>query len=160
MKPLSASDLLAGGELVCEVEVPADLLGPRGSGDGSDPAGVKIRPLTVRDLQLISRAAKDQDSLTSALMVQTALVEPTLELSEVFRLPAGLMSFLLGEVNLISGIGASDVELESAAEEPLIKAAFILAKEFGWTPEQVSDLTLGQLMVNLQLLKDKHATAS
>ena len=70
------------------------------------------------------------------------------------------MSFLLGEVNRISGIGASDVELESAAEEPLIKAAFILAKEFGWTPEQVSDLTLGQLMINLQLLKDKHATAS
>jgi len=160
MKPLSASDLLAGGELVCEVEVPADLLGPRESGDASGPAGVRIRPLTVRDLQLISRAAKDQDSLTSALMVQTALVEPALELSEVFRLPAGLMSFLLGEVNRISGIGASDAELESAAEEPLIKAAFILAKEFGWTPEQVSDLTLGQLMINLQLLKDKQATAS
>ena len=163
MKALSASDLLAGGELVYEVAIPPRLYcSPDTARDGdatSPPAmGVRLRPLTVKDLQLISRAAKENDSLTSALMIQRALVEPQLELPDVYRLPMGLMSFLLDEINRISGIGVSEAELEAAAEEPLIRAAFILAREFGWTPEQVSDLTLGQLMLNLQLLKEKQAT--
>ncbi len=155
MTTLSASELLAGSELEHEIRLPPQLLAAD-SGD-SAPGLVRLRPLTVRDLQLITRAAKEDDSLTSALMVQTALVEPRLELQEVNRLPVGLMSFLLDEVNRISGIGADEAELQSAAEEPLIRAAFILAQEFGWTPEQVSELTLGQLMINLQLLKEKAA---
>ena len=155
MTTLSASELLAGSELEHEIKLPPQLL----AADGGDsaPKLVRLRPLTVRDLQLITRAAKEDDSLTSALMVQTALVEPRLELQEVNRLPVGLMSFLLDEVNRISGIGADEAELQSAAEEPLIRAAFILAQEFGCTPEQVSELTLGQLMINLQLLKEKAA---
>jgi hypothetical protein len=157
MKTLSASDLLAGGELVHEVRLPDNLLEARPMADDSANS-VRLRPLTVKDLQLITRAAKENDSLTSALMIQTALVEPGMELAEVYQLPIGLMSFLLDEVNRISGIGVSEMELESAAEEPLIKAAFILSQEFGWTPEQVSELTLGQLMINLQLLKEKAAT--
>ncbi|MCP4765232.1 MAG: hypothetical protein GY875_03085 [Gammaproteobacteria bacterium] len=157
MKTLSASDLLAGGELVHEVRLPEHLLAARPEADDSADS-VRLRPLTVKNLQLITRAAKENDSLTSALMIQTALVEPGMELEEVYQLPIGLMNFLLDEVNRISGIGVSEMELESAAEEPLIKAAFILSQEFGWTPEQVSELTLGQLMINLQLLKEKAAT--
>ena len=42
-----------------------------------------------------------------------------------------------------------------AAEDPLVRAAFILAREFGWTPEQVGQLTLGQIMLHLQLLKEQ-----
>ncbi len=158
MKTLSASDLLAGGELVHDINVPPHLMPARDNSPNGSDSGVRLRPLTVRDLQLISRAAKENDGLTSALMIQTALVEPKMELAEVYRLPVGLMNFLLDEVNRVSGIGTSEADLQSAAEEPLIKAAFILAKEFGWTPEQVSDLTLGQLMLNLQLLKEKAAT--
>jgi hypothetical protein len=37
----------------------------------------------------------------------------------------------------------------------LVRAAFILAREFGWTPEQVGELTLGQIMLHLQLLKEQ-----
>ncbi|WP_020408681.1 hypothetical protein [Hahella ganghwensis] len=155
MKTLSASDLLAGGELIHEIEIPDRLLASDGE---QSPGSIRLRPLTVKDLQLISRAAKENDGLTSALMIQTSLVEPRMELTDVYRLPIGLMNFLLDEVNRISGIGASEAELHSAAEDPLVKAAFILAREFGWTPEQVSDLTLGQLMLNLQLLKEKAAT--
>lgn len=155
MDELSASDLLAGSELVHEVVVPPQFYGAAPGSDG--PRGVRLRPLNVKDLQLISRAARESDSMTSSLMVQRALVEPRLELAEVYRLPMGLMSFLLAQVNRISGIGTSEVELEAAAEEPLIRAAFILAREFGWTPEQVSELTLGQVMLNLQLLKEKQA---
>ena len=155
MKTLSASDLLAGSELVYEITVPQHLLANKPEDDNRI---LKLRPLTVKDLQLISRAAKENDSMTSVLMIQTALVEPQMEIAEVYRLPAGLMDFLLTEVNRISGIGASEADLQVAAEEPLLKAAFILAREFGWTPEQVSELTLGQLMLNLQLLKDQAST--
>ena len=157
MESLSASDLLAGGDITYEVEIPASFYGAS-PGANSPPKGVKLKPLTVKDLQLIARAARDNDAMTSALMIQRALVEPELELSQVQRLPMGLMGFPLDEINRISGIGASEAELESAAEEPLIRASFLLAKEFGWTPEQVNELTLGQLMLNLQLLKEKAAT--
>jgi hypothetical protein len=157
MKMLSASELLAGSEVEHEVKVPARLV-PAEPGDEDAANAVRLRPLTVRDLQLITRAAKEDDNLTSALMIQVALVEPRMELKEVYRLPVGLMSFLLDEVNRISGIGLDEAALETAAEEPLVRAAFILAQEFGWTPEQVSELTLGQLMINLQLLKEKAAT--
>lgn len=157
MESLSASDLLAGAELVFDVAIPAGLYDPASTPGDTATRGVRLRPLTVRDLQLISRAAKDSDTMTSALMIQRALVEPQLELGDVHRLPVGLMSFLLDEINRISGVGASQAELETAAEEPLVRASFLLAREFGWTPDQVSELTLGQLMLNLQLLKEKAA---
>lgn len=152
---LSADELLAGGALNYDIEVPAHILQPDAAGTGGK---LRIKPLTVRDLQLIARAAKDNDTLMSALMVQTALVEPALSLPQVQRLHVGLMQFLLDEVNRISGIGVSNGALESYAEDPLVRAAFVLAREFGWTPEQVSELTLGQIMLNLQLLKEKQAS--
>jgi hypothetical protein len=151
---LSADELLAGGALHYDIDVPAHVLQPEAGGTGGK---LRLKPLTVRDLQLISRAAKDNDTLMSALMVQTALVEPAMTLPQVQRLHVGLMQFLLDEVNRISGIGVSTEALEGYAEDPLIKAAFVLAREFGWTPEQVSELTLGQIMLNLQLLKEKQA---
>ena len=30
-------------------------------------------------------------------------------------------------------------------QAPLAKACFVLAKEFGWTPEEVSGMTIGQI---------------
>jgi hypothetical protein len=153
---LSADELLAGGALHYDIEVPSYILQPD---QVTASAGkLRIKPLTVRDLQLISRAAKDNDALMSALMVQTALVEPALTLPQVHRLHVGLMQFLLDEINRISGISVSNEALQGYAEDPLVKAAFVLAREFGWTPEQVSELTLGQIMLNLQLLKEKQGS--
>lgn len=148
---LSADELLAGGTLTYAVEIPPALLAATQRQGGS----VQLRPLTVRDLQLITRAAKENDALTSALMVQTALVEPKLSLPQVHAMPVGLLQFLLEQVNRISGMSASPAEMRAASEDPLVRAAFILAREFGWTPEQVGELTLGQIMLHLQMLKEQ-----
>ena len=41
---------------------------------------------------------------------------------------------------------------------PLLKAGFILAKEFGWTPNQVQDLTMAQVSAYLDLLEQEKQT--
>lgn len=154
---LSAEDLLAGSSLTFAVEVPASVLRP-GDGAGGGGGEVQLRPLTVRDLQLVSRAARESDSLLATLMVQRALVEPAMSVAQVSALPVGLVQFLLHHVNRISGITATSEELSAAAEAPLARAAFALAREFGWTPQQVNELTLGQMMLHLQMLKEKPAS--
>lgn len=155
---LSGEELLAGGTLDFEVEIPADILHPAGQQQDDTYAGntVRLRPLTVHDLQLISRAAKESDSLMATLMVQRALVEPQMSVAQVSAMHIGLVQYLLQHVNEISGITASQKQINEAADAPLIKAAFVLAKEFGWTPQQVNELTLGQVLLNLQMLRGKH----
>lgn len=180
---LSAEELLAGSSLTFEVAVPPDLLHPGGNaGNGAaDPGAVRddapasgrvaapasgrgglqtvrLRPLTVADLQLVLRAAKESDTLVAALMVQRALVEPVLSVVQVAGLQVGLLEFLFAEVNRISGIGTTEGELRTAVEAPLAKAAHVLAREFGWTPPQVSELTLGQILVHLQMLQGEAPT--
>jgi hypothetical protein len=156
---LSAEELLAGSALTFAVEVPGQVLQPS---DGRGPAGegltVRLRPLTVRDLQLVCRAAKENDTLLATLMVQRALVEPALDVGQVAALHVGLVQYLLHEVNRVSGIAATSEELSAAAEEPLSKAAFVLAREFGWTPQQVSELTLGQVLLHLKMLRERRAS--
>ena len=152
---LSAEELLAGGSLTFEVEVPTDVLRPaEGAGNGT-PTTVRLRPLTVRDLQLISRAAKESDSLTGTLMVQRALVEPEMGVAQASAMHVGLAQFLLQHVNRISGIATTSEHLSEAVEAPLAKAAFVLAQEFGWTPQQVNELTLGQVLLHLQMLGER-----
>lgn len=148
---LSADELLAGGALTHEVTVPPALLGPAAPADGR----VRLRPLTVRDLTLISRAAKDNDQLLSALMVQAALDEPRLTLAQVNALPVGLLEFLLREVNRVSGIVLEDGTVRQAAADPLVRAAHLLSAEFGWTPDEVAGLTLGQMLVHLELIQER-----
>ena len=84
MSALTADELLAGSSLTHEVEIPADLLAQNGHGP-TDPR-VVIRPLAVRDLQRIGKAAADNENLSAALMIQQALVEPELKVDEVSRL--------------------------------------------------------------------------
>ncbi|MEA1899476.1 MAG: hypothetical protein U9N47_01725 [Thermodesulfobacteriota bacterium] len=155
---LNGEELLAGGTLDFEVEIPADILHPAGQQQDDTHAGntVRLRPLTVHDLQLISRAAKESDSLMATLMIQRALVEPQMSIAQVSAMHIGLVQYLLQHVNEISGITASQKQINEAADAPLIKAAFVLAKEFGWTPQQVNELTLGQVLLNLQMLRGKH----
>ncbi|HEU4881767.1 MAG TPA: hypothetical protein VFT45_05965, partial [Longimicrobium sp.] len=89
---LTAEELLAGGQLTHELELPAALLPPDAARADSR---VVLRPLTVRDLQRIGRAARDDDGLSAALMISQALVEPALRADEVAQLPAGLARFLV-----------------------------------------------------------------
>jgi hypothetical protein len=157
---LSAEELLAGSSLTYEIAVPAQVLHPadapvNGAGVVGEAHKVRLRPLNVRDLQLIARAAKEKDMLVATLMVQQALVEPELSVPQVARLHAGLVQYLLEQVNRISGITASAELLSEAMDAPLTKAAFVLAKEFGWTPQQVSELTLGQVLLHLRMLQER-----
>lgn len=147
---LSADELLAGSDLTFEVAVPAGLIE---AGRAGLAGSVRLRPLTVRDLQLIRRAAREQDSLTGALMVHTALEEPKLSLAQIHAMPIGLMEFLLGEVNRLSGLAMAPEALAGAAEHPIARAAHVLARRFGWTPQQIGELTLGQILLHLQMLQ-------
>lgn len=159
---LSADDILAGGTLVFDVEVPAATLSPSADPEEAPegPGGkVRLRPLTVRMLQQLARAAKDNDGLLTTLMLKEALVEPRLTLDQVQGLHSGLARFLLDAINRISGISQSE-GLEAAVQAPLAKACFTLAKEFGWSPEEVGKLTMAQIMLYLEMIRqDRQAAA-
>ena len=88
-------------------------------------------------------------------MVQRSLVEPALTVRDVVAMPVGLLQFLLREVNAISGISASEEQVARAIEDPLAQAAFRLSQAFGWTPEQIGKLTMGEVLAHLQLLKSR-----
>ncbi|MEZ4868462.1 MAG: hypothetical protein R3C14_44445 [Caldilineaceae bacterium] len=155
---LTAEELLAGSELTFVIEIPAAVLNPGGDqvrkeAGSPDANRVRLRPLTIRDLQVATRAAKENDTLVATLLVQRALVEPELSVAQVAIMPAGLVQFLLHHVNRVSGITTSADQLSSAVEAPLAKAAFILAQEFGWTPQEINQLTLGQVLLHLQMLQ-------
>lgn len=157
---LTAEELLAGSTATFDIDVPESVLNPQGAGaegdgDGAAPRHVRLRPLTVGDLQLIARAAKDSDVLLGTLMVQRALVEPQLSVAQVAAAHVGLVQFLLEQVNAISGITATADDVRAAAQAPLAKAASVLAREFGWSPDQVSELTIGQVLLHLQLLAER-----
>ncbi|MEM9010933.1 MAG: hypothetical protein AAGE18_06885 [Pseudomonadota bacterium] len=143
---LSTEDLLAGGSLEHEVEVAPGQLGSEAAG-----GSVRVRPLSVRDLQMIAKAAKDDEALSAALIIQRALVEPKLKLDEVQRLPAGLARHLVERINALSGVDLPRDALEELVQAPLAKACFVLAKEFGWTPEDVSGMTIGQILLYLEM---------
>ncbi|MET8534245.1 hypothetical protein ABZV67_20480 [Streptomyces sp. NPDC005065] len=138
---LTADDLLAGSALTHEVELPP----------GSPTGAVTIRPLTVRDVQRIAHAARDDRELAAGLMIQQALVEPTLTVDQAGRLPAGLARFLVDRINELSGIDTPRDRLGELVQTPLAKACFVLADEFGWTPEEVSTMTVGQILMYVEM---------
>jgi hypothetical protein len=150
-RALTAEDLLAGASATHGVELPADLLSP-GSGNGVSPGQVVLRPLTVRDVQRVARAAREQKVLASVLMVQQALVSPKLTVDQVGGLPAGLVQYLLARVHEISGLDLGEDDLERAVKAPIARACFVLAREFGWTAAECAELTLGQVLLYLEML--------
>lgn len=151
---LTAEELLAGSSITYEIEIPPAILNPSQANGGAGKA-VRLRPLTVRDLQLVTRAAKESDALIATLMVQRAIVEPELTVAQVAAMHSGLVQYLLDRVNQISGITSSAADLKSSLEAPIVKASFVLSREFGWTPQQVSEMTLAQVLLHLQMLKEK-----
>lgn len=150
---LTAEELLAGAELTHEVELPAALFGS----NGSPPAQrrVALRPLTVRSLQRIARAARDDEELSAALMIRQALVEPELGSEDVAKLPAGVARFLVEKINEVSGIATPRDALEELVQAPLARACFVLAREFGWTPEETSGMTVGQILLYVEMARGK-----
>ncbi len=147
---LSAQELLEGSSLVHDVAIPGELLHPRTNTAGpSEPKSVRMRPLTLGALAVISRAARDDASLAPLLMIKEAMVEPALSVEQVRQMHAGLVHFLLGEINQVSGLGPDGELFDQALQSPNAKAQVLLAKHFGWTPEQVAQLTPAQVMVYL-----------
>jgi hypothetical protein len=157
---LSAEDLIASGSITTRVQIPTALLRHQSDGDvaSREIAGeVTLRPLLVRDVERVSRAAREQRVLASVLMVQQALVAPRLTVEQVGSLPAGLVQFLAERVSRLSGLAIDDDDLERAIKTPLARACFVLAREFGWTPAQCSELTVGQVLLYLEMLsREEH----
>jgi hypothetical protein len=150
---VTCDDLLLGARATHTVEIPYAVLHPA-DGDGADlaPSRVVLRPLALADVQRIQQAAKESRALTSVLMVQQALVEPKVTIEDVTAMHAGLVQFLLREVNRISGLTLSEDELTELVQAPLARACFVLGREFGWTPEECSQLTLGQVLLYVEML--------
>jgi hypothetical protein len=145
---LTTDELLLGGRATHTVDVPADVL----MGGSDVPAQVVLRPLVLADVQRIHQAAAESRDLTSVLMVQQALVEPEVTIDDVNHMHAGLVEFLLHEVNRISGLTLGGDELEQVVRAPLARACFVLAREFGWTPDECARLTVGQVLLYVDLL--------
>jgi hypothetical protein len=154
---LTADELLAGSALAHTVEIPAALL----AREGEEAPQVRLRPLTVRDVQLASKAARDDDQLLSLLLLKAGLVEPALSLEQLQGMHAGLARFLVEEVNRVSGLSVDDDALSTAVQSPLARASFVLAREFGWTPAECAALTVGQVLLYLEMLaRDERVPAS
>ena len=147
---LTADDLLQGANVTHRVDVPPSLLG--GVSNGGAVGHVVLRPLTVRDVRRVNQAAKEQQVLASVLMVQQALVEPVLPVEQVAGLPAGLVKFLLDHVNRFSGLDLGEDDLDQAVRAPMARACFVLSREFGWTPAECAELTVGQILLYLEML--------
>ncbi len=149
---LTAQDLLAGGNITHEVEVPATVL-RTGTADSEDAdAGlgcVRLRPLSVGTLALISRAAREDASLVPLLMIKEAMIEPKVGLDQVRQMHIGLVHFLIGRINLLSGLTLEGQAIEESAQSALGQTHLLLARHFGWTPDQVAQLTPAQVAVYL-----------
>ena len=152
---ITPEELLAGKETIYDVTIPAPILHPSLE---NQPTGeqvekqIRLRPLTVHDVQLIAKAAKNDEVLTSVLMIQRAVVEPPLKQTEIATMHSGLVRFLVDAINRISGLSISDDEIQAMVESPLVRAFFVLAKEFNWTPQQVREMTVAQILGYMELL--------
>ena len=151
VRSLSAEDLLAGASAVHTIEMPAGMMNGGGA-DGAIAGQISLRALTLKDVQRIAQAAKESRALTSVLMIQQALVSPKMTVEQVSALPAGLARHLLDKVNGVSGLGLGEEDIEAAVKAPLTRACFILAKEFGWTPAECAELTIGQALLYLEMI--------
>lgn len=154
-RTLTPTDLLAGSQTIHDVVVPRAILAPSVAAietvetDETGAGCVRVRPLNIATLTLISRAARDNPGLVPLLTIKEALVEPRLTLDQIQQLHVGLVYFLVTRINLLSGLGADGETHADAADSSYGRMHVVLAKHFGWTPEQVSQLTPGQVAVYL-----------
>jgi hypothetical protein len=146
---LNVDDLLTSSKSFHDVTIPASILTPATTNGAAEIRQVRMRPLNIGTLTLISRAAREDASLIPLLMIKEAVVEPMLTLDQIRQMHVGLVYFLVGQANRISGLDANGQTLDDAVDSPLGRTHILLAKHFGWTPEQVSQLTPGQVAVYL-----------
>jgi hypothetical protein len=147
---LSAQELLAGAHIVHEVEIPPEILQPaRGAGERAAHGSVRLRPLSVAALTVISRAAREDAGLVPLLTIKESLVEPVLTMDQVRQMPVGMAVYLVSRINQLSGLSADGEALNSVVDTPISQAHILLARHFGWTPDEVSQLTPGQMAVYL-----------
>ncbi len=159
---VTPEELLAGSEITFDVEIPPEILHPGADGQSDNGKAVKnvqIRPLTVKDVQLIAKAAKQDEVLTSVLMIQHSVVEPPLKHNDIAAMHGGLVRFLVDHINRISGLSTTEDEAREMADSPIVRAFFVLAKEFNWTPQQVKEMTVGQILGYLELLNQTKRSA-
>ena len=152
---LTPEELMAGGDISYEIKIPAEVLHPSVNGHSADQKAeniVKLRPLTVKDVQLIAKAAKDDEVLTSILMIQKGVVVPQLKQNDIAQMHSGLVRYLVDRINHISGLTTREDEVQEIADSPIVRAFFVLAKEFNWTPQQVKEMTVGQILCYLEVL--------
>ncbi len=99
---------------------------------------------------------KDDEVLTSILMIERALIEPKLAREQISKLHGGLVRFLVTAINRISGLSTTEDDLAQIADAPLVQAFFVLAREFHWTPQQIREMTFGEILPYLeQLVRQK-----
>ena len=147
---LTPQELLAGSLLVHDVTVPQALLHPgRAAPSDASERLVRLRPLKVATLALISRAARDDASLVPLLIVKESLVAPALSFDQLRQMHAGLVQFLVGEIHRISGLEPDGAAVREASASAIGEAHLLLARHYGWTPAQVAELTPGQMAVYL-----------
>ena len=76
-------------------------------------------------------------------------MEPALTLDQIRQMHVGMANFLVGLINTLSGLEADGESVNGAVQEPITQAHILLAKHFGWTPQQVGQLTPAQVAVYL-----------
>ena len=128
---LQADDLLLGSKALHDVTIPAAILTPAAQNGAEQSGHIRMRPLNIAVLTLISRAARDDASLISLLMIKEAVVEPSLSLDQIRQMHVGLVHFLVSQINHISGLDADGATLDQAAASPLGQTHILLAKHFG-----------------------------
>ena len=106
---LTPEDLLAGAENTFEIAIPLELLHPHrvpaaARDQESQTMVLQLRPLTIGTFQLVMKAAKQDAGLIPLLMIKESLVQPTLTLEQIKKLPLGLVNFLIDHIRQISGL--------------------------------------------------------
>lgn len=151
LRRLAAEDLLAGSAGMHDVVIPGRALDPGvENGSATVEAGtVRLRPLTIGALVIVSRAARDDPGLVPLLMIKESLVDPPMSLEQLRALNAGLVHFLVSAVNRISGLSPDGDVIDGAIDSPIGQVHLLLARHFGWTPSQVAQLTPGQVAAYL-----------
>ncbi len=151
---LAAHDVLAGSAAVHVVEIPQRVLRPAIDAEATgSPGTVGLRALSVGTLTLIARAARDDAGLVPLLMIKESMVDPALSLEQIRDLHIGLVYYLITQINRVSGLGPDGEALDEHSDSPLTQAHVLLARHFGWTPDQVAQLTPAQVAVYLKGLE-------
>ena len=156
---ITAEDLLVGAAASYTLTIPPAVLRP-GLEDhstevqGTEQVEVEIRPLTIKTFQLITRAAKDDPGMIPILMIKEGVVTPQLNPNQIAGMHIGLVEFLVEHIRRISGLSQKKKYLEELAQTPLAKAGYVLAKQFGWSPQQMQEMTMAQIAVYVKMAQE------